>query len=153
MLQSVWNQAASDVALTQQGANGSGDRESARRATVRVNTAPGGTVSIDLTGPAQEWVSSPAGNRGLLLRPTLPVNSMTLTYRFASANHGTAGWRPKLVVGYTVPGEEQGATGRVAGHASLAMQPAPEANPPANQVWRSYYHAAGRRVATPALAP
>ncbi len=68
-------------------------------------------------------------------------------YRFASANHGIAGWRPKLVVSYTVPGQEQGASGRGAGHASLAQQPAPEATPPANQVWRSYYHAAGRRVA------
>ena len=27
------------------------------------------------------------------------------------------------------------------------MQPAPEATPPANHTWRSYYHAAGRRVA------
>jgi YD repeat-containing protein len=27
-------------------------------------------------------------------------------------------------------------------------QPAPEATPPANHTWRSYYHAAGRRVAT-----
>ena len=38
------------------------------------------------------------------------------------------------------------------GHASLAQQPAPEATPPANHTWRSYYHAAGRRVATPARA-
>ncbi len=35
----------------------------------------------------------------------------------------------------------------------MAIQPAPEATPPANQEWRSYYHAAGRRVATPARAP
>lgn len=33
------------------------------------------------------------------------------------------------------------------------MQPAPEATLPANHTWRSYYRAAGRRVATPALAP
>ncbi len=45
------------------------------------------------------------------------------------------------------PGQEQGASGRRAGLASLAQQPAPEATPPANHTWRSYYHAAGRRVA------
>ncbi len=73
--------------------------------------------------------------------------------RFASANHWTAAWRPKLVVSYTLPGQEQGGSGRGAGHASLALQPAPEATPPANHTWRSYYHAAGRRVATPAIAP
>jgi len=38
-------------------------------------------------------------------------------------------------------------TGRPPDHASLAMQLAPEATPPANHTWRSYYHAAGRRVA------
>ena len=70
-----------------------------------------------------------------------------MTYRFASANHWTAAWRPKLVVSYTLPGQEQGGSGRGAGHASLALQPAPEATPPANHTWRSYYHAAGRRVA------
>ncbi len=122
------------------------------RATARVNAAPGGTVSFNVTGLAQEWVSSPAGNRGLLLRPTLPSNNMTMTYRFASLDHGDPAWRPKLVVTYTTGGQANGATGRVAGHASLAQQPQPEATPPANQVWRSYYHAAGRRVATPALA-
>lgn len=104
-------------------------------------------MSFTLTGLVQEWVSSPASNRGLLLRPTLPVNRMTMTYRFASANHWDQAWRPKLTVSYTVPGQEQGASGRVAGHASLALQPVPEAAPPANHTWRSYYHAAGRRVA------
>ena len=42
-----------------------------------------------------------------------------MTYRFASANHWTAAWRPKLAVSYTLPAQEQGASGRVAGHASL----------------------------------
>ena len=93
----------------------------------------------------QEWVSSPTGNQGLLLRPTLPVNRMTMTYRFASANHSDANWRPRLVVTYS--GGQAYNPGRPPGHASLAMQPAPEATPPANHTWRSYYHAAGRRVA------
>ena len=146
-LQATWNQATSSVAWTTAGANGSGDREGARRATARVNAAPGGTVSFDLTALAQEWVSSPAGNRGLLLRPTLPVNNMTMTYRFASLDHWDPAWRPKLVVTYTSGGQAHGSAGRVSGHASLAQQPFPEATPPANHTWRSYYHAAGRRVA------
>jgi len=38
--------------------------------------------------------------------------------------------------------------GRLPSHASLAQLPtAPEATPPPNHTWRSYYHAAGRRVA------
>lgn len=45
----TWNQAASGVAWTQGGANGSGDRESALRSVVRVNAAPGQTVAFDLT--------------------------------------------------------------------------------------------------------
>ncbi|MFZ2358577.1 MAG: DNRLRE domain-containing protein [Anaerolineae bacterium] len=146
-LQATWNQATNGAAWTTPGANGSGDREGARRATARVNAAAGGTVSFNVTGLAQEWVNSPAGNRGLLLRPTLPVNSMTMTYRFASLDHWDPAWRPKLVVSYATGGQAPGSTGRVSGHASLALQSALEATPPANQVWRSYYHAAGRRVA------
>ncbi len=146
-MQATWKQATSSVAWTTPGANGSDDRAITRSATARVNAGPGGTVSFDLANLAQDWVSSPAGNRGLLLRPTLPVNSMTMTYRFASLDHGDPAWRPKLVVTYTTGGQANGATGRVAGHASLAQQPQPEATPPANHTWRSYYHAAGRRVA------
>jgi RHS repeat-associated protein len=144
-LQATWNQAASGVAWTQGGANGAGDRESARRSVVRVNAAPGQTVAFDLTALVQEWVSNPSGNRGLLLRPTLPVNNATMTYRFASANHSDPAWRPRLVVTYT--GGQAYNPGRPPGHASLSMQAAPEATPPANHTWRSYYHAAGRRVA------
>ena len=36
---------------------------------------------------------------------------MTMTYRFASANHTDVNWRPKLTVTYTIPGQEQGASG------------------------------------------
>ena len=82
----------------------------------------------------------------MLLRPTLPVNNATMTYRFASVDHWDANWRPKLVVTYTGGGQAYN-SGRPPGHASLAMQPASEATPPANHTWRSYYHAAGRRVA------
>ncbi|MFZ2488911.1 MAG: DNRLRE domain-containing protein [Anaerolineae bacterium] len=142
----TWNQAASSVAWTQGGANGSGDRESIRRAVVRVNAAPGQTVSFDLTALAQEWVSSPAGNLGLLLRPTLPGNNATMTYRFASADHWDPAWRPQLVVTYS--SGTASSLGRLAGHASLAQQEAaPEATRPFTQVWRSYYHAAVQRVA------
>ncbi len=146
-MQATWKQATSSVAWTTPGANGSDDRAITRSATARVNAGPGGTVSFALTSLAQEWVNSPAGNQGLLLRPTLPINNMTMTYRFASLDRWDPAWRPKLVVTYTSGGQANGATGRVAGHASLASQPQPEATPPANQVWRSYYHAAGRRVA------
>jgi RHS repeat-associated protein/uncharacterized repeat protein (TIGR01451 family) len=146
-LQATWNQATGGVAWSQGGANGSGDREMARSATARVNADQGGTVSFDLTGLVQGWVSNPSGNQGLLLRPTLPINNFTMTYRFASANHTDANWRPKLTVTYTTPAQAANPAGRSAGHASLVQQPAPEATPPANHTWRSYYHAAGRRVA------
>lgn len=131
----------------QGGANGAGDRESTRRASMRVNTAVGGAVTVDLTGLVQEWVSSPAGNQGLLLRPNLTSNTSILQYRFASRDNATATSRPKLTVTYTTPAQAANPAGRTSGHASLAHQPAPEATPPANHTWRSYYHAAGRRVA------
>ena len=123
-----------------------GESKSTPRTTVRVNTTGQGiTVSFNLTGLAQEWVSSPGGNWGLLLRPNLISNTSILQYRFASANHWDANWRPKLVVTYTGGGQAYN-PGRPPGHTSLAMQPTPEATPPANHTWRSYYHAAGRRV-------
>ena len=50
MLQFICVQATSGVAWTQSGANGSGDRESTRRASMRVNAAVGGTATVDLTG-------------------------------------------------------------------------------------------------------
>ncbi len=96
---------------------------------------------------AQEWVSSPAGNQGLLLRPNLSSNTSILQYRFASRDNTTATSRPKLTVTYTTPAQAADPAGRGAGLASPAKQSAPEATPPANHTWRSYYHAAGRRVA------
>ncbi len=146
-MQATWNSAASGVAWTQPGANGSGDRESIRRASMRVNAAVGGTATVDLTGLVQEWVSSPAGNQGLLLRPNLSSNTSILQYRFASRDNATATSRPKLTVTYTTPAQAANPAGRTSGHASLAQQPVPEATPPANHTWRSYYQAAGRRVA------
>jgi RHS repeat-associated protein len=93
-------------------------------------------------------VSSPAGNQGLLLRPNLTTNTAILQYRFASRDNATATSRPKLTVTYTLPAQAANPAGRSAGHASLSLEPAaPEATPPPNHTWRSYYHAAGRRVA------
>lgn len=87
----------------QGGANGAGDRESTRRASMRVNAAVGGTATADLTGLVQEWVSSPAGNQGLLLRPNLTSNTSILQYRFASRDNATATSRLKLTVTHTLP--------------------------------------------------
>ncbi len=63
----------------------------------------------------------------------------------ARASHSNPAWRPRLVVtdstGPAYHAERPG-------HASLSLQPAaPEATPPVNHTWRSYYQAAGRRVA------
>jgi|GEM_PF-5174253 len=123
------------IVWAQPGANGFGDRESTRRAAMRVNAAVGGPITTDLTGLVQGWVSNSSGNRDLLLRLILPLNSTTMTYRFASANHSDPTWRPRLVVTYT-PGQAYNPS-RPPDLASLSMQAAPEATPPANHTWRS----------------
>ena len=128
------------------GASGAGDGKSTRRASMRVNAAAGGTATVDLTTLVQEWVSNPAGNQGMLLRPNLATNTSILQYRFASRDNTTATSRPKLTVTYTTPAQAANPAGRGAGLASPAKQSAPEATPPANHTWRSYYHAAGRHV-------
>ncbi len=85
-----------------------------------------------MTGLVQEWVSSPVGNQGLLLRPNLTSSTSILQYRFASRDNATATSRPKLTLIYTTPAQAANPAGRTSGHASLAQQPAPEATPPAN---------------------
>ena len=120
-----------------------------KRRVARHAMLPSGAERDDEHQPSllvQEWASSPAGNLGLLLRPTLPVNNATMTYHFASADHWDPTWRPRLVVTYS--GGSTYHPGRLPSHASLAQLPtAPEATPPPNHTWRSYYQAAGRRVA------
>jgi hypothetical protein len=59
-------------------------------------------VAIDLTGLVQEWVSSPAGNQGLLLRPNLTSNTPILQYRFTNCDSATAASRLKLTVTHTL---------------------------------------------------
>ncbi|MBI5291535.1 MAG: DNRLRE domain-containing protein, partial [Chloroflexi bacterium] len=48
----------------------------------------------------QEWVSGTFANNGLLLRAGLEQNDQ---YRFASSDYVLPGWRPKLVIHYTLP--------------------------------------------------
>ncbi|MEK7784775.1 MAG: DNRLRE domain-containing protein, partial [Chloroflexota bacterium] len=48
----------------------------------------------------QEWVSGAFANNGLLLRAGVELNDQ---YRFASSDYVLPGWRPKLVIHYTVP--------------------------------------------------
>jgi hypothetical protein len=100
----TWNVAQSGTAWTAAGCNGTGaDRADTPAATMRIDQASG---AVEITLPASlvaGWLADPATNQGLLLRPKLNTGGATMTYAFASAEHGPAGWRPKLSVTYTTP--------------------------------------------------
>ncbi len=93
--QANWTQATSATRWAAEGAGGVGtDREGTAQGTVPIN-APGQTYSLDVTKAVQAWVNSPASNYGLVLRGD---GSNATEFRFASAEHSTANWRPRLVV-------------------------------------------------------
>lgn len=63
-------------------------------ATARVNAAPGGTVSFDLTALAQEWVSSPAGTGAHCCGRPGPSTTCTHHLPFRQPAPWASGLRP-----------------------------------------------------------
>ena len=95
-LQATWNKATSDISWGTAGCESASDRsfsESGAAVISTVNT----WYEWDITALVQDWVSNPAGNRGLIL-----ISNHARELRFHSANAPTN--KPLLRVTYTAGG-------------------------------------------------
>ena len=84
-------------------ANTTTDREATDIGSVSVSASetPDTEKQISLTASkVQEWVSGTTANYGLLIQMDTESND---AYAFHSSGGATAGYRPKLVINYTVP--------------------------------------------------
>ncbi|NOZ06487.1 MAG: DNRLRE domain-containing protein [Chloroflexi bacterium] len=100
ILETTWISATNTVLWATAGADGIGtDRVDTADDAVIVD-APNKTYTFDLTNMAQQWVSAPSQNEGLLLIGA----GNTTEYRFyASELGGPESYRPKLTVSYNLP--------------------------------------------------
>jgi len=100
MCQATWNVAQTGENWGLPGAN---DTATDRHAVADSSVTTSGTLkwySLDLTAAVHGWVDSSPSNKGVLLRQT---TTAAYSVNLASAEHGTAGLRPKLVVRYRAP--------------------------------------------------
>jgi len=72
-----------------------GDYDGTPRASQMVSTASV-WVELDITSLAQEWVSNPGSNRGLLLKGQAPAGG----HRFTTFDYFNASLRPQLEISY-----------------------------------------------------
>ena len=61
---------------------------------------PGTWVSLDITETAQQWVSTPGANHGILLKLSA---ALAAEYSFASSEYWTASLGPRLILRYSAP--------------------------------------------------
>jgi hypothetical protein len=97
--QSTWNQARTGSVWGLPGCN---DTSSDRRAVPESSLTTSGInkwYTWDLSAAALAWINGDLANNGLLLQA---ANS-TASFQFASAQHGNAAQRPRLVVTYRTP--------------------------------------------------
>jgi parallel beta-helix repeat protein len=96
LCEATWTQAQTGKPWSQPGANDiSADRRPGAESTL-TTSGIGTWYDLDLTAVAQGWVNGSLANNGVLLRPAYSLES----FYFASAQHGTVSWRPKLVITY-----------------------------------------------------
>lgn len=108
----TWNKATtSDDWATAGCANTTTDREATDIGTGTQPASPSvnDEVQITLTASAvQEWIDGTLANRGMLIKvDTEDTDSID----YNSSDHATEGTRPKLVVTYTVPGDNETTNG------------------------------------------
>jgi hypothetical protein len=96
LAQTTWNTAKTGANWEAGGANAATDRRLNPESSLLTH-GPKQWYSFDLTALVQEWVSGSPPNNGVLLRAE---NNFPATFYFTSAEGGTVGWRPKLVVRY-----------------------------------------------------
>ncbi len=100
--QATWNQAQSGNPWGQPGCN---DTATDRRASPESSFTTHGSnkwYDLDLTTAVQDWVSGGLTNKGLLLRGSLSLSKAS--FYFASAQHGTIHFHPKLIITYLTTG-------------------------------------------------
>lgn len=96
--QVTWNEASQGVGWWGGGGCEGDSRSADPFYQTEVNKPAGDIVVLDLTSAVQAWVDNPEINHGFLLKgDTVAAN---VTYKFASSNSGTAGYRPQLTVTY-----------------------------------------------------
>jgi hypothetical protein len=94
--EATWGEAQAGESWGLGGANdGKTDRRSAAESTV-TTSGPLKWYSFDVSDLVQGWVSGELENNGVLLRAAYSMGS----FRFASAENGNAGLRPRLIITY-----------------------------------------------------
>lgn len=97
-LGATWAHAVEDT-VEWAGSAGCGTSGTDFSATSMGSSAVSGTGTLDITLNTAEVTTMAGSNQGILLR-----NTLWWTHAVASSDHATAGYRPKLVVDYTLPG-------------------------------------------------
>lgn len=95
-MQATWNQRLTGVSWSVAGCDSSADRDTTASGVSTVN-AINTWYQWDITSLAQDWVTNPAGNQGLLL-----ISDQNREVRFWSANYPSN--RPYLNISYTTSG-------------------------------------------------
>ena len=97
--QATWNRATSSDLWGEPGCNLAGsDRGASAQSDMVLGQT--GWCTASLSADVQRKLSSPAGNKGWLIRQSASVPGMVFMY---SSEHGAIEERPKLVVTYTTP--------------------------------------------------
>lgn len=97
-----WYSATLTSAWASPGCNGvNSDRLALATDTIDVS-ATGVWKQLAVTSIVQDWVSQPAGNNGLTIKPVGTTASANVRYELAGALHPDPGLRPRLTVRYIV---------------------------------------------------
>lgn len=126
--QTNWYSATVNIPWSLMGCNGIGsDRLGVAAATAEAPSA-GVWISFAIGPLLQEWVSDPAANYGLILKPIGASDTPSVGYEFASAAHPEVGFRPALAVTYILlptatPTRPTSPTGTPTATASPTPQP------------------------------
>jgi len=93
--QATWNEAQAGVAWTAAG----GDYDPVPAASASVLGSAPGPRSFDVAALVQQWADATSPNRGVVLAASPGLNKAS----FASSDHATAAFRPRLTVSWTCP--------------------------------------------------
>jgi hypothetical protein len=123
----TWNLRMPGSPWSVAGCQGSADRSLTAAATTNV-TAPSNWYSWDVTALAQDWVSSPAGNRGMIL-----ITTANRELRFYSKDATDARYHPYLRIDYS-GGVGPGPTATHTPQPGTTPDPPPTRVPPTEQL-------------------
>lgn len=96
----TWNSAKTGVPWAAGGCNGVGVDRNGTSADTQLIDGTDVWLNLDVTAMVQDWVATPANNRGLIVIGQGPV---TLQYNFRSTEFWGTSFRPRLCVSYLPP--------------------------------------------------